>query len=148
MQKPPLDVCRSFVHRIGVNIPVEVARAQGHHGIKGAVHGSRGASHGVKGGRPRLVLTDDERSARRALQLRESRERAKERAAPPPRPADFIETQDERIKRIVREANVRSREHARAYALEYAAKVRMGRVGQNDPCPCGSGRKFKKCCRG
>lgn len=20
------------------------------------------------------------------------------------------------------------------------------RVGRNDPCPCGSGRKFKKCC--
>ena len=20
-------------------------------------------------------------------------------------------------------------------------------VGRNDPCPCGSGRKFKKCCR-
>ena len=22
------------------------------------------------------------------------------------------------------------------------------RVGRNDPCPCGSGKKFKKCCRG
>lgn len=22
------------------------------------------------------------------------------------------------------------------------------RVGRNDPCPCGSGRKFKKCCGG
>lgn len=22
----------------------------------------------------------------------------------------------------------------------------IGRVGRNDPCPCGSGRKFKKCC--
>ena len=22
------------------------------------------------------------------------------------------------------------------------------RVGRNDPCPCGSGRKFKKCCIG
>jgi uncharacterized protein YecA (UPF0149 family) len=21
-----------------------------------------------------------------------------------------------------------------------------GRVGRNDPCPCGSGRKFKRCC--
>lgn len=21
-----------------------------------------------------------------------------------------------------------------------------GKVGRNDPCPCGSGRKFKKCC--
>ena len=22
------------------------------------------------------------------------------------------------------------------------------RVGRNDPCPCGSGRKFKQCCAG
>ncbi|MBN2035593.1 MAG: SEC-C domain-containing protein [Chitinispirillaceae bacterium] len=21
-------------------------------------------------------------------------------------------------------------------------------VGRNDPCPCGSGKKFKRCCRG
>lgn len=21
-----------------------------------------------------------------------------------------------------------------------------GKVGRNDPCPCGSGRKFKRCC--
>jgi preprotein translocase subunit SecA len=30
-------------------------------------------------------------------------------------------------------------EEARAYAL-------ANNVGRNDPCPCGSGRKFKKCC--
>jgi hypothetical protein len=22
----------------------------------------------------------------------------------------------------------------------------MDRVGRNDPCPCGSGKKYKKCC--
>lgn len=22
----------------------------------------------------------------------------------------------------------------------------MTKVGRNDPCPCGSGKKFKKCC--
>jgi uncharacterized protein YecA (UPF0149 family) len=22
----------------------------------------------------------------------------------------------------------------------------MPKVGRNDPCPCGSGKKFKKCC--
>ena len=26
--------------------------------------------------------------------------------------------------------------------------VRKKRVGRNDPCPCGSGRKYKKCCIG
>ena len=30
-------------------------------------------------------------------------------------------------------------EEARAYAL-------ANNVGRNDPCPCGSGRKYKKCC--
>ena len=23
----------------------------------------------------------------------------------------------------------------------------MQKVGRNDPCPCGSGKKFKKCCK-
>jgi preprotein translocase subunit SecA len=27
-----------------------------------------------------------------------------------------------------------------------AAGVAAGKVGRNDPCPCGSGKKFKKCC--
>jgi uncharacterized protein len=26
------------------------------------------------------------------------------------------------------------------------APRRVARVGRNDPCPCGSGKKFKKCC--
>ncbi|RKJ69043.1 zinc chelation protein SecC, partial [Butyricicoccus sp. 1XD8-22] len=24
--------------------------------------------------------------------------------------------------------------------------ISRGKVGRNDPCPCGSGLKFKKCC--
>ncbi|HUO07046.1 MAG TPA: SEC-C metal-binding domain-containing protein, partial [Phycisphaerae bacterium] len=28
-------------------------------------------------------------------------------------------------------------------------EVRAGaRIGRNDPCPCGSGKKYKKCCGG
>jgi len=27
-------------------------------------------------------------------------------------------------------------------------QLRRKRVGRNDPCPCGSGKKFKKCCLG
>ena len=26
--------------------------------------------------------------------------------------------------------------------------VKTSTVGPNDPCPCGSGKKFKKCCKG
>ena len=25
---------------------------------------------------------------------------------------------------------------------------RSTKIGRNDPCPCGSGRKYKKCCAG
>ena len=25
-------------------------------------------------------------------------------------------------------------------------EIRAGKTGRNDPCPCGSGKKFKKCC--
>jgi yecA family protein len=28
----------------------------------------------------------------------------------------------------------------------FTGPVRVAKVGRNDPCPCGSGRKFKKCC--
>jgi preprotein translocase subunit SecA len=24
--------------------------------------------------------------------------------------------------------------------------IRVHKVGRNDPCPCGSGKKYKKCC--
>lgn len=24
--------------------------------------------------------------------------------------------------------------------------IRQGKIGRNDTCPCGSGRKFKRCC--
>jgi preprotein translocase subunit SecA len=34
-----------------------------------------------------------------------------------------------------------------AAAMEKAKPVRAGpKVGRNDPCPCGSGKKFKHCC--
>ena len=31
-------------------------------------------------------------------------------------------------------------------ATEAPAHHGQPKVGRNDPCPCGSGRKFKKCC--
>jgi len=32
------------------------------------------------------------------------------------------------------------------WVAEEDARARMGKAGRNDPCPCGSGRKFKQCC--
>lgn len=39
--------------------------------------------------------------------------------------------------------------HAGGVAITDAGKPfvhKVGKTGRNDPCPCGSGRKFKKCC--
>lgn len=43
---------------------------------------------------------------------------------------------------------VQSRAHGRAYDRSPAAPPIQAerKVGRNDPCPCGSGRKYKKCC--
>jgi uncharacterized protein YecA (UPF0149 family) len=38
---------------------------------------------------------------------------------------------------------------ARALAPGWLPAPRAARkVGRNDPCPCGSGKKYKKCCLG
>jgi len=38
--------------------------------------------------------------------------------------------------------------HAKAFELlgTPEAKAAGAKVGRNDPCPCGSGKKYKKCC--
>ena len=33
-------------------------------------------------------------------------------------------------------------------AFFHAPQVKTAKPGRNDPCPCGSGKKFKKCCGG
>ena len=38
------------------------------------------------------------------------------------------------------------REQAETARRRAALAVTPGKVGRNDPCPCGSGKKFKKCC--
>ena len=39
--------------------------------------------------------------------------------------------------------------HCERHLLDDATDVeKFQDVGRNDPCPCGSGRKFKKCCGG
>ena len=36
--------------------------------------------------------------------------------------------------------------HMHAGAVVEPAKAASKTAGRNDPCPCGSGKKFKKCC--
>jgi hypothetical protein len=194
-----------------MNIPPEVARAQGHHGVKGAVHG-------IKGGRPRLALTDEERVQRRRdrqvayrrrkgimprkvltreerveldRQQREARfneeylgvwgklphqtlspeefqkhyprfrkwvRDCRARNFPLHWPVDFVRNHCRDIKRKEREEEMNhlQLEERRAHIRQYEARQRWiasctpqppsPSVGRNQPCPCGSGLKFKKCC--
>ncbi len=48
----------------------------------------------------------------------------------------------------MRERFVRVRDGVRATASEDGARCRAERTGRNEPCPCGSGKKFKRCCLG
>ena len=38
----------------------------------------------------------------------------------------------------------RREEIAKEY--KYSLQVHVDHIGRNDPCPCGSGKKYKKCC--
>jgi uncharacterized protein len=42
------------------------------------------------------------------------------------------------------------RQHGQPYAGTPAPESRhkSGKIGRNDPCPCGSGKKYKRCCGG
>jgi hypothetical protein len=40
-----------------------------------------------------------------------------------------------------------SLQHPNPTPLPVTTETRVNRIGRNDPCPCGSGKKFKKCCR-
>lgn len=59
--------------------------------------------------------------------------------------AELTPAQRERLERLDEE---RKRRRALATASPAAGTVRREgvKVGRNDPCPCGSGKKFKKCC--
>jgi len=36
--------------------------------------------------------------------------------------------------------------HTESGAAKQPARSAESKVGRNDPCPCGSGKKYKKCC--
>ncbi len=57
------------------------------------------------------------------------------------------EEQAQRIERKQRRAQQELQYSAGAGQQEAPQPVRAGaKIGRNDPCPCGSGKKFKKCC--
>jgi HEAT repeat protein len=61
--------------------------------------------------------------------------------------SDFADAEDEM--EDWPELRARASTHASEYPTGYTVRLEPNtRVGRNDPCPCGSGKKFKKCCLG
>jgi uncharacterized protein YecA (UPF0149 family) len=40
----------------------------------------------------------------------------------------------------------KAEDNKRTTAMSEKAVPVQGKLGRNDPCPCGSGKKYKKCC--
>ena len=62
-----------------------------------------------------------------------------------------MDTRDGRIYRAIEVENMapEDRRHMREMRLHPTPLQRArGKVGRNDYCPCGSRKKFKKCCLG
>ena len=60
-----------------------------------------------------------------------------------------METRDSVARIADRMGNQKSKEFfgiTRGIKSEHPLKRRMPKVGRNKPCPCGSGKKYKKCC--
>jgi uncharacterized protein YecA (UPF0149 family) len=38
------------------------------------------------------------------------------------------------------------RTHVRTESPKASVEMGRNKIGRNDPCPCGSGKKYKKCC--
>jgi uncharacterized protein YecA (UPF0149 family) len=50
-------------------------------------------------------------------------------------------------KKVSFENSVRQAKGGLAGKVKAGMKVVSGKIGRNDPCPCGSGKKYKKCCK-
>ena len=48
----------------------------------------------------------------------------------------------------VMETRLKSFQSKQEYILGHNVKIPLQKIGVNEPCPCGSGKKFKRCCRG
>ncbi len=43
------------------------------------------------------------------------------------------------------EQSVNQKEYTHSFPSQIP-KTKQRKIGRNDPCPCGSGKKYKKCC--
>ena len=72
-------------------------------------------------------------------------------------PKDYEKHYEKVIGKLIEEASVPESERAANMLAQLEAdmdgtsrkvpeKSLSAKVGRNDPCPCGSGKKYKKCC--
>ncbi|MBW1892695.1 MAG: anaerobic sulfatase maturase [Deltaproteobacteria bacterium] len=58
----------------------------------------------------------------------------------------FFQHADRKFKQLIKQREKRQKEEEKEE--ERLSLGNTGKVGRNEPCPCGSGRKYKKCCGG
>jgi len=58
-------------------------------------------------------------------------------------PKDFEQNQ-EQVQMAI--DNQKMMEAMARYQAAHTPKVKENKIGRNDPCPCGSGKKYKNCC--
>lgn len=59
----------------------------------------------------------------------------------------FFEQTRNGFRKLAGDVNQMRRDEAQQTGANHpAAAVKQGRIGRNEPCPCGSGLKYKKCC--
>jgi uncharacterized protein YecA (UPF0149 family) len=87
----------------------------------------------------------------RKVELPDETSRADGRALA--RHASGIADANERLARLLgdqpgreQDAAAAEREMRRASRAAYGGSPIAVKIGRNDPCPCGSGRKYKRCC--
>ena len=58
---------------------------------------------------------------------------------------DRLRAWDEHLRRRAGDLDARERQAELAATLSARSEQPQGKVGRNEPCPCGSGRKYKRC---
>ena len=86
------------------------------------------------------LLAEKERLEREEQRLLVRTERAEQQE-------QWLVAEKERLQRELREANAKEQSLRRQIAEKQSQRESTSKkIGRNDPCPCGSGKKFKRCC--
>src|SRR5436305_1474955 len=90
-----------------------------------------------------IVLTPEKASERRLLFLPDSKQTFQGESIPD---RFYALSPSPDVQAVVRDAEFHARLRAEAETQARRSRVAPGSAGRNDPCPCGSGLKYKKCC--